>query len=293
MLSDTEIKRQVREFYDQVGWQQVSEGFYQNAIYEDLRPVTQEYIHKCHVRVHRYLSPSGHLLLDAGSGPIQYPEYLEYSAGYHYRVCADLSFVALQEARLRIGAHGLFVVCDIANLPFKSGAFDGMVSLHTIHHLPPTEHKRAYQELHRTLAPSRQGVIVNGWDSPPLVRFLNTWVSLVEKLSALFRRRNSAGNPAQPSAKPEAQANARGTYIQKYEAAWLINEIGNQLPIEIWCWRSLSVRILRTLIQPHMGGKWLLKIVYSLEELFPHFMGKNGQYPLIVLRKEISGNRDQ
>ena len=35
-----------------------------------------------------------------------------------------------QEARKRIGAHGLFVVCDVANLPFRPDVFDGVVSLH-------------------------------------------------------------------------------------------------------------------------------------------------------------------
>ena len=51
MVTDTEIKQQVREFYDQVGWQEVSDGIYQNATYEDLRPVAREYIHHCHLRV--------------------------------------------------------------------------------------------------------------------------------------------------------------------------------------------------------------------------------------------------
>src|SRR5512136_814245 len=152
MDTDAEIKQQVREFYNQVGWQEQSDGFYQNASYEDLRPVSQEYIHKCHLRVLRHLKPTGRFLLDAGSGPIQYPEYLEYSKGYQYRVCADLSHVALQQARQRIGNHGLYVVCDVAHLPFKSGCFEGEVSLHTLHHLPPDDHVGAYQELHRTLA---------------------------------------------------------------------------------------------------------------------------------------------
>src|SRR4030043_759918 len=116
MAVDTEIKRQVRELYDQVGWQQASDGFYQNATYEDLRAVTHDYIHKCHLRVLRHLNPSGRFLLDAGSGPIQFPEYLEYSKGYQYRICADISWVALQEARKRIGLHGCYVVSDIANL---------------------------------------------------------------------------------------------------------------------------------------------------------------------------------
>ena len=34
-----EIKRQVRDFYDSVGWKEIAEGLYQNARYEDLRPV--------------------------------------------------------------------------------------------------------------------------------------------------------------------------------------------------------------------------------------------------------------
>src|SRR5512143_479083 len=103
----TTVKQEVREFYDQVGWQEVSQGVYQNAHYEDLRPVARDYIHRCHLRVARHLKPAGRFLLDAGSGPIQYPEYLEYSRGYQYRVCADISITALKEARKRVGEPGL------------------------------------------------------------------------------------------------------------------------------------------------------------------------------------------
>ena len=55
----------------------MGEGLYQNARYEDLRPVAREYISRCHQRVSRHLPPEGRLFLDAGSGPIQYPEYLD------------------------------------------------------------------------------------------------------------------------------------------------------------------------------------------------------------------------
>ncbi len=124
-MDDSHIKAQVRHFYDEVGWQQVSEGLYQNARYEDLRPVAHEYIHRCHLRVNRHLKPEGKYLLDAGSGPIQYPEYLTYSQGYQYRVCLDISSVAMEEARNRIGKKGLFVVADVANLPFRAGVLMG------------------------------------------------------------------------------------------------------------------------------------------------------------------------
>ena len=96
MSSEPQIKQQVREFYDQVGWQLVGEDVYQNARYEDLRPVAHDYIHRCHLRVARHLKPQGTYLLDAGSGPIQYPEYLEYSRSYQYRVCVDLSQTAIK-----------------------------------------------------------------------------------------------------------------------------------------------------------------------------------------------------
>jgi SAM-dependent methyltransferase len=285
MASEIEIKRQVREFYDHIGWQEASDGFYQNASYEDLRQVSHDYIHICHLRVLRHLHPTGRLLLDAGSGPIQYPEYLEYSKGYQRRVCADISLVALQEARKRIGDHGLFIICDIANLPIKSNTFDGMVSLHTIHHLPPDEHIRAYQELYRSLVPAGKGVIVNGWDNPPLTRFLNFWIGWANRLYAIFRSQpivTDRGKALSPSAN---QTVSRGTYVRKHDPAWLQKEIGSLMPIQIWCWRSVSVRFLRTFIHERFAGRWFLKILYSIEELFPHFLGKYGQYPLIELRK--------
>src|SRR4030042_1915557 len=285
MVSESDIKHQVRVFYDHIGWQEASNGFYQNASYEDLRPVAHDYIHKCHLRIMRHLNPSGHLLLDAGSGPIQYPEYLEYSRGYRYRVCADISFVALLEARKRIGLHGFFIVCDVANLPFKSNAFDGMVSLHTIHHLPPHEHIRAYQELYRTLAPAGKGVVVNGWDNPPLTIFLNIWIGLAERLYAMFLSQVKTSDYGNELLSSDKKTVTRGTYVRKHNAVWLQKDVGSLIPVKIWCWRSVSVRFLRTFIHERYAGRWLLKILYWKEELFPHFLGKYGQYPLIALSK--------
>lgn len=275
------LKQQVSEFYNQVGWQEVSEGEYQNARYEDLRPVSGEYIHRCHLRVLRHLKPAGKFLLDAGSGPVQYPEYIEYSKGYQRRVCADISSVALQEARRRIGGHGLFVVCDIANMPFAANAFDGVVSLHTIHHLPADEHPRAYAELHRVLAPQSSAVVVNGWDAAPLANAANWLVGIAGKL------RVSNGRPPTDDGGQRSAVGGQpsGTFIRKHNAAWLQHEIGAKMPLTVWVWRTFSVNFLRTFIHSKLGGRWLLKLLFWLEERFPHWLGKNGQYPIIVIEK--------
>ncbi len=128
----TDTKQQVREFYDQIGWQQEQDGLYQNARYEDLRPVSAEYIHKTRLRINQGIAGEGRYLLDAGSGPVQYDEYLTYSQGYQKRVCLDISIQALREARQRIGERGLFVVGDLANLPFKAEIFrwDSLAACH-------------------------------------------------------------------------------------------------------------------------------------------------------------------
>lgn len=270
-------KQQVREFYDQIGWSQVGDGLYQNARYEDLRPVSREYIHKCHMRVKRHLAPSGEILLDAGSGPVQWPEYLTYSEDYKYRLCADISITALKEARARLGEKGLFVVADIANLPFKPDAFDGVVSMHAIHHLPLSEHKRAYLELVRVLKPGKSGVVVNGWHNPLLMRLAEPFIALGRLLSG-----RSAKKKKKDWSAAEEQA---GTFVEKMTPRWLKDELNGVVKIEIYPWRSLSPRFMRWFVRPRLGGKLFLRVIFWLEETLPRFFGENGQYPLIVIKK--------
>ncbi len=282
---DAQIKAQVRQFYDRVGWQQQSGGLYQNARYEDLRAVSSEYIHRCHMRVGRHLLPEGKYLLDAGSGPIQYPEYLTYSHGYTYRVCLDLSIVALIEARLRIGGHGLFVVADVANLPFKTDVFDGVVSLHTLHHLPAADHKKAYLDLYRTLKTGANMVVVNGWTVSPLMRFFRPLMDGMDRLGRLFSQR-SIRLEGPPEEKPEKPGPGKptGTFVKKMDAQTLKNDLAGK-NVEIRVWRSLSVRFLRSVIKEKLGGRLVLKLIFQLEEWFPHFLGEVGQYPLLIIHK--------
>jgi SAM-dependent methyltransferase len=304
----SEVKQEVKEFYDQVGWKLVGEDVYQNARYEDLRPVASEYIHKCHQRISRHLALTGRLLLDAGSGPVQYPEYLEYSRGYRRRVCADISITALKEARRRLGEHGLYVVADVANLPFKAEAFDGVVSLHTLHHLPEEEHLPAYRELYRVLAPGAAAAIVNGWaQSPfvarfePLIRFANNLRHAFYRLTG--RRLLLADEEAEGTRQPRSQKRrdgrgptrgeaAKGTFTNKHNAAWVKQEVGAVMPVEILVWRSVTVRLTRALIHPLLAGRYWLRLLYNLEERDPHYYGENGKYPLIVIRKDLAKNRE-
>lgn len=304
----TEVKEEVRQFYDEVGWQLVGTDVYQNARYEDLRPVSRRYIHDCHLRVRRHLKPQGRYLLDAGSGPVQYPEYLEYSRNYQYRVCADISITALKEARRRLGEHGLYVVADIANLPLKPGAFDGVVSLHTIHHLPEEDRLAAYEELFRVLAPDSTAVVVNGWSSSRLMKIFEPLMRLANSIRYLLFRLSGRGpyliedieeglgeapgsnqqdkNHSHPSRFAKEKKGPKGTFTNKHDAVWVKTELGALMPVDVLVWRSVTVRFMRALIHPWLGGRFWLGQLYQLEERFPHYFGENGKYPLIVIRKD-------
>ena len=281
--NEHEIQRQVREFYDRVGWKEISEGLYQNARYEDLRPVSQEYIHRCHLRITRHLHPKGHFFLDAGSGPIQYPEYLDYSRGYQKRVCADLSITALKAARTRLGAKGLYVVADVSRLPFVSNSFDAVISLHTIHHLPAQQHVPAYLELHRVLAQGRRAAVVNGWDDSPMMDFFS-------RIRQWVKRERHGGRWQQKGAQPhplaEISANgAKGTFVQKNDPAWLKRELGKHLRFNILVWRSAGTNFLRFFIREKWLGQFWLRLLFFFEERFPRYFGEKGRYPLIVFSK--------
>jgi ubiquinone/menaquinone biosynthesis C-methylase UbiE len=285
----SEIKQQVQDFYDQVGWQEVSDGVYQNARYEDLRDVSREYIHRCHLRVANHLNPSGRYFLDAGSGPIQYPEYLVYSKGYDYRVCADISLQALLEARKRIGNHGLFVVSDVAALPFASNTFDGVVSLHTIHHLQIDEHPIAYKELYRVVKGGCMVVVVNGWHKPLLGEILKRLRKFTLRIQGIVLHRILRRKPkaaiVNSVGSMQPRNEVKSTFVQKNRPDWFKNEISSQIPVEIKVWRSISVKDMRTFIHPGWGGRGILRSLFWLEDRFPYWFGQNGQYPLVVISK--------
>jgi ubiquinone/menaquinone biosynthesis C-methylase UbiE len=70
------------------------------------------------------------------------------------------------------------VVADVANLPFKDEIFDGIISLHTLHHLTVTDYVPAYENLKRVLKKNRTAVIVNGWGESMLMRWISVWRSV-------------------------------------------------------------------------------------------------------------------
>lgn len=270
-----DIKQEIKSFYDQVGWQKEEneDPQFKDAIdSEDLRSVSEEYINQCHLRIHQHIAPKGKYLLDAASGPIQYPVYLNYSRNYQYRICADMSLTGLLRAKEKLGNKGIYILCDITNLPLQSDQVDTVLSLHTIYHVPQGQQQSAFEELYRVLKPGGQSVIVYSWGKHSvLMKVFLLPFKLVKRALNVFNQK-----------KPPL-------YFYANSYSWFGQEIKNKYNTQLYVWRSVNVPFLKIYIHKFLAGRLLLRLVYWLEEKCPKTMGRIGAYPLFVTKKPISG----
>lgn len=269
-------KQLVQDFYNQKGWFTDEEGNYEDAvIYEDLREVSKDYLKKCHDRVARYLNPTGVYLLDAASGALQFDDYLQYSAGYQYRVCVDFSFQALTEARKKLGEKGIYILADMCNMPFKDKVMDGFVSLNTIYHIPKEQQALAIHELYRLLAEKGKGVVVYDWFKHS--QWMNTFLLPFRAFVFLKNRFLSLIAKISGSDAPKKRL---------YFYAHTYRYFAEQLPpFRLAVWRSLSVPFMRYYIHPLLFGKQILNWVYNKEEKQPELCGRKGEYPMFIFEK--------
>jgi hypothetical protein len=84
----------------------------------------------------------------------------------------------------------------------------------------------------------------------------------------------------------------KSTYVAKNTPGWFESNIATLVPVEIFVWRSVSVKVLRTFAHKNWGGRGLLRLLFWLEERFPHWFGKNGNYPLVVISKPLAHQRE-
>lgn len=269
---DENIKKEIQSFYDQIGWQpsdSVAQQFQDASDSEDLRSVTRDYIQQCHERLRRYLPSKGKYLLDAASGPIQYPVYLTYSQQYDYRICADMSLTGLLKAREKLGDRGIYLLCDITRLPLQADQIDAIISLHTIYHVPEQQQSKAFDELYRVLKPGGKSIIVYSWGKHAAL--MNLFMYPFKLIKRLVQKMRGQSQPL---------------YFHAHPYQWVKKQVLSRYPTKLYVWRSTNVPFLKVYIHRWLGGKYILKVIYYLEEKCPRLMGRFGAYPMFVTEKK-------
>jgi SAM-dependent methyltransferase len=277
-------KQTVKEFYDSFGWRKDSAGRYNDtAVFVDLRSVSRWYHHKVHRRLARWFGRGGYFL-DAGSGPIAHSEYLLYSRGYRRRVCVDLSEIALAEARSKSGRHGLYVVADLAQLPFRDGVFDATICAHVLYHVPSNEQATVLSELYRTLA--HDGICVVVYSQfrsladrvPALVASILAW--LRGAAGAPHRGREPSIDHAVPDAAPP------DLYGHAHDRQWFRETLPAEWDVETRCCAIADRSFMERFVPDNLIGRCMMAVIYWLESALPHTLAWT-VYQTIIIRKRV------
>jgi len=262
-LSD-KAEEKVSEFYNTVGWETEGNITEDARQWEDLREFSQEYISKCRLRLLKYIPESGGNILDMASGPIQYPEYLEYSKNFNKRYCVDLSDAALESAKLKIGEHGVFLHGSFFDISLDEDFFDCSISLHTIYHMAKDRQEEAVRKL----------LYVTKVGKPVIILYSNPnafFPRLIRRIRVLSGK--------------SVQEEDNNLYFYQHPNEWWFRfcDISD---VEVLPWRPFSAKHQQALIPNNKLGKLMLRVLFSLETRFLSFFSKHFTYTMIILTKK-------
>ena len=266
-------KASVRNFYDQYGWKRTESGKYgDTALFVDQRALSYGFTESCMRRVGTYLPRCGKYLLDAGSGAIPHRAYMDYHANYKRRICVDFSIEALHEAKRKLGGRGMYILGDITNLPLSDNVVDAAVSNHVIYHVPADEQARAFEELWRVTRPGGRTVVVYAWKGAPLPWWIRQFATRVLRL-----RKNEP-------ARPQEQQSMPNLYYQPQTLNWFRKR---KWPFQytIRSFRVVTNEFLGSYLGNNARSKVLVGLLKVMQNMFPGWCGRHGQYPIIIISK--------
>ena len=271
-----QAEKKVSQFYNTVGWKTENEVTEDAKRWEDLREHAQEYVRKCRLRVLHHIPAKGVNILDMASGPIQYREYLEYSRNFEKRYCVDLSSAALEEAKNKIGDHGVFLHGSFFDLPMEENFFDCSISLHTIYHMDKDKQEQAVRKL----------ISVTKLGQPVVIIYSNP-NSIVSFLRVPFRVARNLKRNLQKIFGKSIDNDNMSLYFHPHPLEWwsIFRDVAN---VEILPWRSFGADDQKRFIPNNSLGRKMFDILFRLENKFPNFFVKYFQYPMVILTKRSS-----
>lgn len=274
-----EIEERVSSFYNTVAWK--SEGDITEAarIWEDLREHARAYGRKCRLRVFRHIPESGENMLDMGSGPIQFKEYIEYSRHFKRRYCIDLSSRALEGARKKIGDHGVFLFGSFLDIPLEDNFFDCAVSILALFNIDKDKQEAAVRKLIAVTKPGKPVIVVYRNPNPIDASLRSFWAS-----SLCVRVLRKAKAFLRPLETKPTQENDSILYFYAHPVEWW-NRFSDAASVKILPWRSFTAGIQKALIPDNKLGSMLFDVLFNLEERFPDFFARSFHYPMIILTK--------
>lgn len=271
--------KMVQDFYEDYGWKRDADGrFHDSKLFiEQKNAVDAYYLHTMQ-RLRKFLVPKGKYLLDVASGPVFQPENQAFSDTFEKRICIDLTFRALVEARRNIGDEkGIFIQGDISKLPLADGICDNAMSIHTLYHVPRELQEAAVKELLRVTKPGANVIILYNWAWHSwLMNVLLLPVRFIKAIKRLYRYFTVSAKERWLSG---------GLYFFPHPPSWF-ERIGREQGVSVSFSSLTSIHqdFVKYYVHDGFGGASLLRFVLKMEEKFPKYLGRHGAFGFVVLR---------
>ena len=259
----------MESFYNNRGWDMVGENTNDALINENLTPVARTYVSKVRQRILENLS-SGEALLDVGCGPIQYPEYLEYSMNFDVRVCVDLSKKALIQAEQKIGDKGIFIEGDYLDIATpKQAPFSGATLINVLYHVHKSKQELLVRRILSDLIPGAKFVIV--YSNPNTISArLTAFLVSVKRFAKNLNVLNSGSSSVNP------------IYFYRFPLDFW-QKFQDVAKVETKAWRTFSPALEKLFFRRYAGGRAFLRFFYWLENF--KFWTRFAEYTLVVMEK--------
>ena len=277
-VTDADLNKATRAFYDEVGWSKHASGLYNDtAKFVDTRSVSLDFTRACMRRLKKHFHKGGQFLLDAGCGPIAHDELLEYGEGFEQRICVDLSVAALSEAQRKLGDKGVYLQGDLTKLPVETGSVDAAMCYHVIYQLPPELQAKAFTEIWRVLKPGGVAVVVYWWPESKLA-----W--RIERVAKMLL---GTQKPAEPTGQvvSAAPTPAETPDHNPLSLEWFQSQPW-PFRYSFDTYRVVDNDFMKNRIPNNWKGALLLKGLMLLQKLAPSYCGKHGEMPAIIIRKD-------
>jgi 2-polyprenyl-3-methyl-5-hydroxy-6-metoxy-1,4-benzoquinol methylase len=256
----------VSDFYEEFGWKEIGENFFDAVLNENLRESAQGYLTKVRTRIFRNLPDKGKYLLDIGCGPIQYIEYEHYSRNFLQRHCVDVSQKALSIAQEKLGSH--VVAHNVDFFEFNSELeFDAVCAINCLYHVNLGKQETFVELMIKQMA--RNGTLIVIYSNPHSPSSVITNFLLNSKrILFSFSRKEIKKNPI--------------TFERHPMKFW--DRYKDQYNVNLYSWRTFNSKIEKLFFPDNAIGEFLFRILYKLEE--KKFWAKFSEYYIVTIKNK-------
>lgn len=267
-------EEKVRAFYDTYGWVRKAAASGEDTLFRDFSPAYYPYHARVNARTIECFADLNGRLLIAGGGDL--PEtHIAIANKFPEVTCLDISRVAIDIARDKLGNRGEFVLGSILDIPKPEDHFDAVYCAHVIYHIDKDQQARAIRELIRVTRPG--GRIVTIYSNPDSLP--DRFARFKGKLPLLWKlkRRNQ-------NYKPDAQS-PPPLYFFSHPLSWWA-QFADQCDIKIRPWDVMGNAQEEVILINDTIASLGYRFFSWFESHYPDKAARWWSYPLLVLTKK-------